>query len=129
MRVRIGRAFVGQDKAMGAPVAGIGPPLDPAVLLHAIDLSNQSHRLDFEQIGKAGLVDALVAGEIPQHLALCPGEAEEQQCTLVESTPEETGDIVNEKAEAAVEIHGRCQNAKILPDGDNKLWYQRDQPF
>jgi hypothetical protein len=60
---------------------------------------------------------------------LCPGKAEEQQCTLVEPTPKEAGDIVNEKAEAAVEIHGRCQNSKQLPNGDNKHWYQRDQPF
>src|SRR5262249_48692615 len=121
--------FCGQNEATSALVSGIGPPLDPAVLLHAIDLSNQGHRLDFKQIGKPGLVDALVAGEISQHLALCSGEAEEQQCTLVEPTPKEAGDIVNEKAEAPVEIHGRRQNAKIANIGDNKLWHQSGQPF
>jgi hypothetical protein len=106
--------FRGQNEATSAPVSRIGSPLNPAILLHAIDLSNQGHRLDFKQIGKAGLVDALVAGQIPQYFALCSGEAEEKQCTLVEPTPKEAGDIVNQKAKAAVEIHGQCQNDKYL---------------
>src|ERR1700739_2656716 len=59
----------GQDEPTGATVAGIGSPLDPTVLFHSIDLSNQGHRPDFEQIGKAGLIDSLVAGEITQYLA------------------------------------------------------------
>src|SRR5271167_1213619 len=120
--------LIGQDEPAGSTVAGIGPPLDPTVLFHSIDLSNQGHRFDFEQIGKAGLVDALVAGEISQHLALCPGEAQEQQRTLVEAAPKEAGDVVNEKPKAAVEIHGRYRNAKQVPNGDNKPCYQRDQP-
>jgi hypothetical protein len=98
--------LLGQDKPAGSAVPGIGPPLDPPVLFHAIDLSNQSHRLDFKQIGEAGLIDTFVASEVPQHLALRSGEAEEQQRTLVESAGKEAGDVVNKKAKAAVEIHG-----------------------
>src|SRR6516162_3065161 len=52
--------LIGQDKPASAAVARVGPPFDPALLFHTIDLSNQSHRLDFEQIGEAGLVNALV---------------------------------------------------------------------
>src|SRR4029077_20019325 len=90
----------------GAPVAGLGLALDPAVLLHAVDLSHQGHRLDLEQIGEAGLVDPLCASQIAEHLALCPGQAEEQQRPLIEPAPEQAGDVVNEKTEAAVEIDG-----------------------
>ena len=77
--------LLGQHESAGSTVTGIGPPLDPSVLFHAIDLSNQGHRLDFKQIGETGLIDAFVAGEVPQHLALRPGEAKEQQRPLVES--------------------------------------------
>ena len=98
--------LLGQDEPVGSTVAGIGPPLDPAVLLHAIDLSDQGHRFYFEQIGETRLIDALVAGEVTQYLALRPGEAEEQQRTLVKSAGKQAGDVVNEKAKAAVEIHG-----------------------
>src|SRR6476646_3521365 len=49
-----------------ATVSRVRASLDPAVLLHAIDLPNQGHRRDLEQVGKAGLVDALVAGEVAQ---------------------------------------------------------------
>src|SRR5260370_589962 len=38
--------LVGQDQPAGTAVARVGPPLDPAVFLHAIDLPHQSHRLD-----------------------------------------------------------------------------------
>src|SRR5215471_15516712 len=65
-----GACLCRQDQPMSPTVSWIGPPLDPTVLLHTIDLSHQSHWLDFKQIGKSGLVDALVAGEIPQHFAL-----------------------------------------------------------
>jgi hypothetical protein len=98
--------LVGQNEASGSPVPRLGPPFDPAVLLHAVDLPHQCHRFDFEQIGKARLVDAFIAGKVTQHLALRPGEPEEEQGTLVETTPEQAGDIVDEKPKAAVEIHG-----------------------
>jgi len=75
----------GQHESAGSTVTGIGPPLDPAVLFHPINLSNQGHWLDLKQIREAGLIDALVAGKVPQDLALRPSKAEEQQRTLVES--------------------------------------------
>src|SRR6202040_2995952 len=93
--------FGNEDAPAPPPVPRLGPPLDPAVLLHAVDLPHQCHRFDFEQIGEAGLVDAFVAGEVTQHLALRPGEPEEEQGTLVETTSEQAGDIVDEKPEAA----------------------------
>src|SRR6516165_9702029 len=70
--------LIGQDEAAGAAVARLRLPLDPSVLLHAVDLPHQGHRLDFEQIGEAGLIDPLVAREVPQHLALCASESEEK---------------------------------------------------
>jgi hypothetical protein len=111
----------GQDEATSAPVSGIGPPLNPAVLLHAIDLSNQRHRFDFEQIGKSGLIDALVAGEVAQDFTLRPGEAEEEKRPLVKASREQTSNVVNEKPKAAIQIHSRCHSAKQLSIGDNKL--------
>src|ERR1700739_165197 len=80
-------------------------PLDPTVLLHAVDLPHQGHRLDFKQIGKARLVDPLVAGEVAQHLALRPGETEKEQSPLIETPAEQAGDVMNEKPQAAVEGH------------------------
>src|SRR5215472_10767625 len=98
--------LVGQHEPAGSAVGWIGPPLDPPVLFHAIDLSNQGHRLYFKQIGEAGLIDTFVAGEVAQYLALRSGEAEEQQRALVEAAGKEASDVVNEKAKAAVKIHG-----------------------
>ena len=37
-------------------------------------------------IGKAGLVDAFVAGEIPQHFALRSSKTEEQKGALVKAS-------------------------------------------
>jgi hypothetical protein len=74
-----------QDESAGSAVTGIRPPLDPAVLFHAIDLSNQGHRLDFKQIGETGLIDPFVPSKIPQHFALRASETEKQHRALVES--------------------------------------------
>src|SRR5215472_4999061 len=65
--------LVGQDEAAGTPVARLRLPLDPAVLLHAVDLPHQGHRLDLEQIREARLIDALVTSQIAQDLALRSG--------------------------------------------------------
>ena len=97
--------LVGQNEAAGAPVARLGLPFDPAVFLHPVDLPHQGHRLDFEQVGEAGLIDPLVAREVPQHLALCASEPEKKQRPLIEPAPKQPGDVVNEKPEAAVEVH------------------------
>src|SRR6516165_2153280 len=97
--------LIGQDEAAGAAVARLRLPLDPSVLLHAVDLPHQGHRLDFEQIGEACLVNPFVAGEITQHLALRPGKTEKEQGALIKTPPEQAGDVMNKKAEAAVEIH------------------------
>ena len=102
--------LVGQEQAAGAPVGRVRAPLDPAVLFHAVDLPHQRHRPDFEQIGEAGLVDALVAGEIAEGPALRPGQAE-ATAVLVEAAPEQARDIVDEKPETAVEI--QCPNPEI----------------
>src|SRR5580693_8062504 len=106
--------LVGQNKAAGPPVAGLGLALDPAILLHAIDLPHQRHRLDFEQVGEAGLIDPLVACEIAEHLTLCASEPEEKQCALIEPAPEQPGDVVNKKTEAAVEVHGHTNKYPVV---------------
>jgi len=98
--------FRGQDEATSAPVSRIGTSLDPAVLLHAIDLSNQGHWFDFKQIGEARLVNALVTGKIPEHLALRPSKTEAEKRTLVKTATEQASDVVNKKPKAAVQIHG-----------------------
>jgi hypothetical protein len=42
---------------------------------------------------------------------LCASEPQEQQRPLIEPTPEQAGDVVNEKTEAAIEIHDHgCTN-------------------
>src|SRR4029077_2153237 len=98
-----------QDQPVSPTVSGIGPPLDPTVLLHTIDLSHQSHWLDFKQIGKAGLGDAFVAGEIPQHFALRSSKTEEQKGALVKASCEQASDVVYEKSKAAIEMHSQCR--------------------
>ena len=97
--------LVGQHQPAGAAVARIGPPLDPAILLHPVELPDQGHRLDFQKIGEARLVDALVAGEIAEHPALRAGQAEKEQGTLIEAPREKPRHVVHEKAKAAVEVH------------------------
>jgi len=76
------------DATLGPAIARLGLPLDPPVFLHAVDLPHQRHRLDFEQVGEAGLIDPLVACEIAEHLTLCASEPEEKQCALIEPAPE-----------------------------------------
>ena len=97
--------FCCQDQPVSPTVSGIGPPLDPTVLLHTIDLSHQSHWLDFKQIRKAGLVDTLVASEIPQHFALGSSKTEKQKGALVKASCEQASDVVYEKSKAAIEVH------------------------
>ena len=62
--------LVGQLHLAGTAVARIGAALDPAVFLHAIDLADERHRLDVEKFGKSGLVDAFMAGQAADDLAL-----------------------------------------------------------
>src|ERR1700736_895125 len=104
--------LIGQNEASGAPVARLGLPLDPAVFLHAVDLPHQGHRLDFEQVGEGGLIDPLVPREIAEHLALRASESQEKQRALIEPAPEQPGDVVNEKTEAAVEVHATPTNTR-----------------
>jgi hypothetical protein len=96
----------GQHQAVCTPVTWVRPPLDLSIVLHSVDLPNQAHRLDFEQIGKARLVDPFVASDIAQHLALRPGETQKQLSALVETASKQPGNVVDEKTEAAIEIHG-----------------------
>ena len=104
----------GQVQAAGAAVGGVGAALDPAGLLHAVDLAHQGHRPDFQKIGEAGLVDALVAGEIAERAALRPGQSEPPAApVLVEPAPEQARDVVDEKAEAAIEIHLSPRNGTL----------------
>jgi hypothetical protein len=95
---------------VGATVTRVGPPLDPSVSLHPVDLSNEAHRLDFEQIGESRLVDPFIPGEIAQHLALRPREAKNKEGALVKPPSEQAGDVVDEKPEAAMDVHSETQS-------------------
>src|SRR5207248_2391954 len=68
----------GQEQAPGPAVGRVGSALDPSRLLHAVDLPDQRHRPDLQQIGEASLVDALVAGEIAEGTTLRPGPPPDQ---------------------------------------------------
>jgi hypothetical protein len=98
--------LVGQNEPPGPAITWLRAPLDPAVLFHAVDLAHQGHRLDLEQIGETCLVDAFVARKVAEHPALSPGQAEKQQRTLIEASPEKASHIVDEKSETAIETDG-----------------------
>src|ERR1044071_8878991 len=104
----------GQIQPPGTAVGRVGAALDPAGLFHTVDLADQRLRPDFQKIGEAGLVDALIAGEISQGTALRPGESETAVApVLVEAASEQARDVVDEKAEAAIEIHLSPQNGTL----------------
>ncbi len=104
-----------QDQPAGPAVARIRSALDPAILLHAIELTHQGHRLDLEQIGKTGLIDPFVAGKVAQHAALRPGKSKKQQRPLVEASREQAGHIMHEITEAAFEFHSHAGLTKNYP--------------
>src|SRR5262249_28034975 len=95
--------FAGQEQPPSAAVGRVGTTLDPARVLHAVNLPHQGHRPDLEEIGKAGLVDALVAGDVGHSPALRPGQAEAPS-VMVEAAPEQAGAVMKEKAKAAFEV-------------------------
>jgi DNA-binding MarR family transcriptional regulator len=95
--------LAGQKQPAGAPIGRIRTALDPARLFHAVDLADQGHRPDFENVGEAGLIDALVAGEIAQRAALRPRQPEAFP-VMRKTAPEQARDIVHEKPETAIEI-------------------------
>jgi hypothetical protein len=97
--------FRGQVQEARAAVGGIGAAFDPPGILHTVDLADQCHRPDFEQIGEAGLVDALIAREIAEGAALRPGQPEAARTpVLVEAPAEQARYVIDEKAETAVKI-------------------------
>src|SRR5204862_3976142 len=98
-RARLG----GQKQAPRPAVGGVGAALDPARVFHAVDLPHQRHRPDFEEIGEAGLVDPLIAGDVGEGAALRPGQPE-PSAVVVETAPEQAGDVMHEKPKAVLEI-------------------------
>ena len=112
----------GQHQPAGAAVGRIEPALDPAILLHAVDLADEGHRLDLEQVGETGLVDAFVAREIAENPALRAGQAEKHKRPLVKAPREQPRHVVREIPKAAVEVHGRSRETTIR---DNKLSYEK----
>jgi len=114
----------GQHQPARATVGRVGAPLDPTILFHPVDLPDQGHRLDLEQIRKSRLIDALMTGEVAQNPALRPGEAEKQQCPLIKAPREEPRDVVDEIAEAAVDVHrwGQKKYPYVIISYDTKIW-------
>ncbi len=95
--------LLGDEELPGAPVVRIGTALDPAGLRHAVEEPRQRDRLDLQQLGEAGLVDALVIDEIGQDLALRAGQAQAFGA-LVEALAEQPRGLVQDEAEAAIEV-------------------------
>ena len=98
-RARLG----GEEQAPRPPVGRVRPALDPAGVLHAVDLPHQGHRPDLQEIGETRLIDPFVARDIAEGPALRPGQAE-PAAVMIEAAPEQAGDVVDEKPETAFEI-------------------------
>ena len=94
----VGREMQQPDPA----VLGMLPSLDQAARLKLVENAHQADRLDFENVGQRRLMDALVLGEVHEHLPLRPCEAEPAR-TLLEALAHQACDIMDEKADA----HGR----------------------
>ena len=57
----------GEMQQPDAPVLGMGAPLDELRLFQPVEDARQGDRLDFEDLGQAALLDALVARQMRQH--------------------------------------------------------------
>src|SRR5262249_47692614 len=90
------------EKAYAA-VIGVEPALDPAGGLQPVELVDQRDRLDFKDVRKRALVDALVARQMRHDRPLRPGQADGAGAP-VEPLAQEARDIVQQEAEAAFGI-------------------------
>ena len=70
---RARRVFQGQQP--GPPIGRVLPALDQAAFREPVENAHQGDRLDVEQFGEAGLMDALVLREIGDGLPLRTGQA------------------------------------------------------
>jgi hypothetical protein len=91
-----------------APVGGMGPALDEAGGLELVDDAPERDRLDLEDIGKPALMDALVLGEVREHLPLRPRQAEAPG-PLLETLAEEARNVVKDEAERRVSVVGHAE--------------------
>ena len=78
-------------------------PLDQTRLLQPVEDAGERDRLDLEDLGQRALLDALVARQMRQHLALRAGQPELARI-LLEALAHQAGHVVQEEAEIAVEI-------------------------
>ena len=82
-------------------ILGMGAPLDEPRLLQAVEQTRQGDRLDFEDVGQAALLDALVARQMRQHRALRAREPQPAR-VLLEALAHQAGHVVQEKTEIAL---------------------------
>ena len=69
-----GCAACGKAQQAHAAVPAMEQPLDQARLLQPVEDARERDRLDLEELGQRALLDALVARQMRQHLALRPGQ-------------------------------------------------------
>src|SRR4051794_18881070 len=65
--------------------------------LEPVDHTGERDRLDIEDVGERALLDALVAGEVGEHLPLRAGEPEVARI-LLEPLAQEPGDVVQQES-------------------------------
>ena len=98
-----GCAAGGEPQQAHAAVPAMEQPLDQPRLLQPVEDAGERDRLDLEELGQRALLDALVARQMRQHLALRPGQPEVARI-LLEALAHQAGHVVQEEAEIAVEI-------------------------
>ena len=92
--------LLGEMQQPDAAVLGMGAPLDELRLFQPVEDARQGDRLDFEDLGQAALLDALVARQMRQHRALRAREPEPARI-LLEALAHQAGHVVQQEAKIA----------------------------
>ena len=120
---------------MHPAVARVRAALDQPGRLQPVDHAAHAHALDLDDVGQAGLVDALAAGQEDQHAPLRAGQAEMARAGI-EMGPHQARNVVQQEAEQLVE-GGLNHNPRYRCRAYNKQAYNiqaykaanRETPF
>lgn len=80
-------------------------PLDKAALLEFVENAHEGDGLDFQDIGKPALMDALVAAEIGERLPMRARQAMAARA-LLKPLAQQASDVMQEKTEGGSIVHG-----------------------